>query len=92
MSRSGSLDERLGFQLDLPAWIDEARDEAMLRSEKPTRRGESRYYYELMLKGATDARLCRYQASPKGTARKQVTFPITHEALAKVVSDLAGGQ
>jgi hypothetical protein len=67
--------------------IDEHRDEAVLRSTKTTKRGDARYYYEVALKGTTEASLRRYQAT--GTRRSQVTFPITHEALGRVVEGLA---
>jgi hypothetical protein len=67
--------------------VDGSRDEAMLRSSKPTRRGDSQYYYELMLKGTSEAKLRRYQAT--GTQRSQVAFPITHEALGRVVEGLS---
>jgi hypothetical protein len=68
--------------------IDEARKQAMLRSAKPSQRGEKLYYYQLMLGGTTEAHLSRFQASHQGTTRTQIAFPITHEALAKVVVDL----
>ena len=67
--------------------IDDKRDEAVLRSSKATRRGDSRYYYEVVLKGTTEAHLRRYQAT--GTRRSQVAFPITHEALGRVVEGIA---
>lgn len=68
--------------------VDGQRDEAMLRSGKVTRRGDTRYYYEVVLKGTTEASLRRYQS--KGTRRSQVTFPITHEALGRVVEGIVG--
>jgi hypothetical protein len=66
--------------------IDGKRDEAMLRSSKATRRGDSRYYYEAVLNGKGEGTLRRYQST--GTRRTQVTFPITHEALGRVVEGL----
>jgi hypothetical protein len=70
--------------------VDADREEAVLRSSKTTRRGDDRYYYEVVLTGTTEARLRRYQA--KATRRTQVTFPITHEALGRVVEGLAGNE
>src|SRR5438105_4967744 len=42
--------------------VDQPRNEAMLRSARPLQRGEQLYYYQVMLKGTTEATLCRYQA------------------------------
>lgn len=70
--------------------VDDGRDEAVLRSQKPTKRGGSLHYYEARLKGTEEATLRRYQASPTAPGRTQVPFPVTHEALAKVVDDLTG--
>lgn len=67
--------------------VDATRDEAILRSSKTTKRGDSQYYYEVSLKGTTEANLRRYQAT--GTRRSQVAFPITHEALGRVVEGIA---
>ena len=65
--------------------------EAMLRTAKPLRRGEHLYYYQVMLKGTTEATLCRYQAShDPAKSRSQVAAPLTHETLARVLADLAG--
>jgi hypothetical protein len=66
--------------------IDQGRDESMLRSARPTRRGDKQFYYELMLKGTTEARLRRFQT--KDSKREQVAFPITHEALGRVVDEV----
>jgi hypothetical protein len=66
--------------------IDQSRDEGMLRSAKPSRRGDKQFYYELMLKGTTDAKLRRFQT--RGAKREQVGFPITHEALGRVVDEI----
>ena len=70
--------------------VDTLRDEALLRSDEPAHRGEQLFYYELLLKGSGEALLRRFQAAPNGQARRQqVTFALTHEALAKLASDLA---
>jgi hypothetical protein len=70
--------------------IDDKRDEAMLRSAKATRRGDSRYYYEAALNGTGEGTLRRYQST--GTRRTQVTFPITHEALGRVIEGLVSAE
>jgi hypothetical protein len=69
--------------------VDALRDEALLRSDEPAQRGEALFYYELLLKGSGEALLRRYRAAHNGQARReQATFALTHEALAKLASDL----
>ncbi len=69
--------------------VDSLRNEALLRSQEPARRGDELFYYELLLKGSGEALLRRYHASRRGKARReQVAFALTHEALAKLVADL----
>jgi hypothetical protein len=69
--------------------VDEPRRLAMLRSATPVQRGETVFYYEVMLSAAGSASLRRYQARPQGNGhRDQVAFALTHEALAKVAADL----
>ncbi|MCI0461530.1 MAG: hypothetical protein L0Z62_31660 [Gemmataceae bacterium] len=71
--------------------IDSERNEALLRSAGPTQRGEQVFYYEVLLRGTTEAVLRRYQAAPSGPERrKQVAFALTHESLAKGLVGLAG--
>lgn len=69
--------------------IDAQRNEALLRSNEPTRRSKDLFYYEVLLKGTRAASMRRYQGSPGGGHREQVAFVLTHEALAKLISDLA---
>jgi hypothetical protein len=68
--------------------IDAARNEALLRSDEPTQRGTDLFYYEVLLKGTQTARIRRYQGSPGGGHREQVSFLLTHEALAKLARDI----
>lgn len=69
--------------------VDVARNEALLRSAQPTRRGETLSYFELLLRGTSEARLCRYQsAHATGKPRTQINAPVTHEALVKFVADV----
>jgi hypothetical protein len=70
--------------------IDPERNEAILRSQQPTERGGRSTYYELFFHGTTRAVLRRYQVNqPGGQRREQISFALTHEALAKAVTDLA---
>jgi len=69
--------------------IDEPRQEALLRSTAPAKKGDAVLYYELKLSGLGRAELRRYQACPTpGTKREQVAFTLTHEALAKLAGDI----
>ncbi len=70
--------------------VDVLRNEALLRSQEPSCRGEDQFYYEALLQGTSNALIRRYRASrPDGTRREQITFALTHEALAKLAADLA---
>lgn len=69
--------------------VDVVRDQALLRSEKPTQRGNHLHYYEVLLTGKHEALVKRFQTLPTEGRRWQVSFVLTHEALAKLVSDLA---
>src|SRR5262245_51864648 len=50
--------------------IDVQRNEALLRSKEPTRRGQDLFYYELLLKGNREATVRRYRASEVGEQRQ----------------------
>jgi hypothetical protein len=69
--------------------IDAERNEALLRSNQPSRRSDDLFYYEVLLKGIKAASVRRYQGNPGGGRREQVPFVLTHEAVAKLVGDLA---
>jgi hypothetical protein len=69
--------------------VDGNRQEAVLRSVAPTRKGDSASYYEIRLYGLSKAEVRRYQANPTAAGRReQVLFPLTHEVLAKLVGDI----
>ncbi len=69
--------------------VDPQRNEALLRSDKPASREEIVSYFEVLLRGTKSATLRRFRAYQEpGRRREQVSFPLTHEALAKVVTDL----
>jgi len=73
--------------------VDNSRGEALLRSNEPSRRGDSLSYYELLLAKRGEATVRRYQSNQQaGSRREQVTFALTHEVLAKFASDLAAGE
>src|SRR5262245_63107998 len=58
--------------------VDDARGEALLRSDGPSQRGDQLYFYELLAR-ADEATLRRYQASYQpGTRREQVPFVLSH--------------
>ena len=69
--------------------VDPGRNEALLRSSTPARREDMISYFEIILGGTKSATLRRYRAYQEtGHHREQVSFTLTHEALAKVVTDL----
>lgn len=70
--------------------VDESREEAILRSESPSHKGEALSYFEVHLAGLKCATIRRFTAERPATGRAQVVFPITHEALAKLAGDIAG--
>jgi hypothetical protein len=72
--------------------VDALRNEALLRSDNPSQRGEDLFYYEVLLRGTREAVLRRFQAWHKaGDRREQVPFALTHEALARVARGLTAG-
>lgn len=70
--------------------VDDVRNEAILRSESPAKKGERVAYYEVKLFGANRALVRRYAASRAESGREQVAFALTHEVLAKLAGDIAG--
>jgi hypothetical protein len=69
--------------------VEETSQEAVLRSERPARKGEAVSYYEVRLSGLTTAVVRRYSASKEVSGRSQIAFPLTHETIAKLAGDLA---
>jgi len=68
--------------------VDPGRNEALLRSDTPTSREQRVSYFEILLRGTKSATLRRFRAYQEpGHHREQVSFPLTHEALAKAVAD-----
>lgn len=70
--------------------VDETRNEAILRSEVPSRKGEALAYYEVRLMGLSLATVRRFASVRTAPGRTQVSFAITHESLAKLAGDIAG--
>src|SRR5262245_20979146 len=70
--------------------VDDVRQEAILRSEAPAKKGEALAYYEIRLHGLKTAVVRRFTASKTTSGRTQVGFALTHEVLAKLAGDIAG--
>jgi hypothetical protein len=70
--------------------VDDLRGEAILRSKSPSRRDEELTYFEVRLVGLRSAIIRRFAAARNATGRTQISFAITHEALAKLADDVAG--
>jgi len=69
--------------------IDDARGEALLRSESASPRDEQVSYYEVLLANAGQASLRRYIAPRVGPGKRvQTAYALTHEAIAKLAFDL----
>ncbi len=69
--------------------VDESNQEAVLRSVAPSPKGEFLRYTEIRLTGLGQARVRRYQSSHANGKREQISFVLTHEALAKLAEDIA---
>ncbi len=70
--------------------VDSGRNEAILRSVAPTRKGDQVAYYEVRLVGINSASVRRFSAAKAVTGREQIAFALTHESLAKLAGDIAG--
>lgn len=69
--------------------VDSVRNEALLRSALPTQRGPASFYFEVLLKGTSEATLRRFQFSHEDSKpRTHVNAPMTHEALVRFVADV----
>jgi hypothetical protein len=69
--------------------VDEQNKIALLRSDKPGQRGDAVLYYEVRLTGDGAATVQRFQASHQPeTKRQQIEFTLTHDAVAKLASDV----
>jgi hypothetical protein len=80
---TGLLESLRVVEVDAPAGI------ALLRSDSPGQWGDGMFYYEVLLQADGGTTLRRYQAPGADRPRRdQVPFTLTHEALAKLVTDL----
>ena len=73
--------------------VDQPLGKAMLRSATPTVKDDKAYYYELLLERTshTVANLRRYAGDRHGgDKREAVPFVLTHDAIVKLVTDIAG--
>ena len=71
--------------------IDTDGGVAVLRSAKPTRKGDTVGYYEATLTGTDEAKLRRYTANTaERTPREAVPFVLTHESIAKIAETMTG--
>jgi len=70
--------------------VDETRNEAILRSTPPSKKGEALAYYEVHLSGLTNATVRRFTATRSAAGRTQSAFALTHEVLARLAGDIAG--
>jgi hypothetical protein len=69
--------------------VDPVQNQALLRSTAATQRGGKLYYYEVLLRGTSEAQVCRFQAKQNNAGpRDQVSFALTHETLVKFTADL----
>ena len=80
-----------GLMEDLKLYeVDTTRNEAVLRSDAPSKKGEKLAYYEIVLSGLDAAVVRRFTASKAVPVREQVAFALTHEILARLAGDVAG--
>ena len=77
-----------GFTTEVQSSLQLTLGVAQLRSETPSQRNDDRHYYEVLLHSDAHALVRRYHART-AIPREQVGFALTHEVLAKLVSDLA---
>jgi hypothetical protein len=69
--------------------VDTENVTALLRSQSPSQRGDNLFYYELTLNAQGRAHVARFQASTRPEIRRQqIPYALTHESLAKLVSDI----
>jgi hypothetical protein len=68
--------------------IDAPNNQALVRSEPPSEHDGKVSYYEVLLQGASSARVRRFRGTHASGKREQVAFALTNEVLAKWVGDL----
>jgi hypothetical protein len=69
--------------------VDNDRQEALLRSETPSKRDGKLFYHEVLLQGTRTATVRRFQGSFElGSKREQAAFVLTHEVLERLVESI----
>jgi hypothetical protein len=68
--------------------VDQAADQALLRSREPARKGGDLHYYEARFEGLDRVSVRRFKGSMATPKRTAVPFALTHEAIAKLADDL----
>jgi hypothetical protein len=69
--------------------VDDEKNEAILRSSKPTKKADIARYYEVHLVGVGLATVRRYAAdTAAGSRREQVPYVLTNEVIGKLAEDL----
>jgi hypothetical protein len=69
--------------------IDKTSQQALLRSDEPNQRGDRLQYFEVHLFGTYRAVVRRFQSSKSVSGREQIAYALTHDTLAKLVTDIA---
>jgi len=90
--RAGQLARRVTGLLEPLRLVEADGAVAQLRSDAPQVRDDARLYYEVTLSAAGSelvARVQRFEGSVAGARRQAVPFALTHEALVKLLADLA---
>jgi hypothetical protein len=73
--------------------VDQPLGKALLRSAAPTVKDGKAFYYELLLERTshTAANLKRFAGDRNGSEKREaVVFVLTHDAIVKLVADIAG--
>jgi hypothetical protein len=84
---TGLIEPLAVLEIDIPL------GKALLRSETPTLKDGKAYYYELLLARGdrSSAHLTRYAGDRFGSGKREsVPFVLTHDAIVKLVNDIAG--
>ncbi|MGF1579851.1 MAG: hypothetical protein ACFCD0_10850 [Gemmataceae bacterium] len=73
--------------------IDVPRKEAILRSATPITQDDKIFYFEIFLRGTRDVTFKKFEARfASNFKRQQVSFVLTHDAVAKVLSAIVGAE
>jgi hypothetical protein len=70
--------------------VDKTRDEAVIRSNPPSKDGSQVDYYEVKMQGTKKASVKRYRND--AGQRQDIPFTLTHDGLGRLVDDLTGTQ